>query len=61
MMNDMEQLKMAFQGDFNNLDTEIQVQLKALIQNDFKVVEQVKNQEMSAEEQRWYLLSDKEK
>ena len=58
MMNDMEQLKMAFQGDFNNLDTEIQVQLKALIKNDFRVVEQVKNQEMSAEEQRWYLLSD---
>lgn len=48
---------MAFQGDFEKLDDEIKVQLMAIQNNDFKTVEKIHRQELSAEEQKIYLMT----
>ena len=39
---------MAFKGDFEKIDDEIKIQIKALGQNDMKTLKKAQNQEMSA-------------
>lgn len=50
MADEHKQLQMAFKGDFEKLDDEIKVQLKAIKNNDFKTIEKIHRQELSAEE-----------
>lgn len=52
---------MAFQGDFEKLDDEIKVQLMAIQNNDFKTVEKIHRQELSAEEQKIYLMTKEQR
>jgi len=41
---------MAFRGDFEKLDDEIKVQVKALSENDFETFHKLKAQEMSPDD-----------
>ena len=52
---------MAFQGNFEKLDDEIKVQVKALQQNDMEVIRKLHAQEMTNIECKNYLLDDKDK
>lgn len=52
---------MAFQGNFEKLDDEIKVQVKALQQNDMEVIRKLHAQEMTNVECQNYLLDDKDK
>ena len=52
---------MAFAGDFEKLDDEIKVQLKAIKNNDFKTIEKIHRQELTAEDQKIYLMSKDER
>ena len=52
---------MAFKGDFEKLDDEIKVQLKALKDNDIETVRKIHAQTMSGEDQQLYLMTEKEK
>ena len=58
-MADLEKQKMAFQGNFEKLDDEIKVQVKALQQNDMEVIRKLHAQEMTTGECQRYLLDDK--
>ena len=52
---------MAFQGDFERLDEEIKVQVKALQQNDPETIRRLHAQEMTNDEFRSYIMTDKQK
>ena len=52
---------MAFQGNFEKLDDEIKVQVKALQQNDMETIRKLHAQEMTTVECQNYLLDDKQK
>ena len=52
---------MAFQGNFEKLDDEIKVQVKALRQNDMEVIRKLHAQEFTTGECQEYLLNDKDK
>ncbi len=52
---------MAFQGDFDKLDEEIRCQLKAIKENDFEIIKKIHAQEMTANEQKKYLMTDETK
>ena len=49
----------AFKGDFEKLDEEIKVQVKALQQNDTETIRRLHAQEMTNDEFKTYLLTDK--
>ena len=51
---------MAFQGDFEKLDDEIKVQVRAIKKNDFKTIEKIHRQELSTDEQKLYLMEKDE-
>ena len=57
----VEEFKMAFQGDFERLDEEIKVQVKALQQNDPETIRRLHAQEMTNDEFRSYIMTDKQK
>ena len=61
MVKHFQETQKAFQGDFDKLDDEIKVQLKAIKNNDFKTIEKIHKQELSAEEQKVYLMSTEER
>ena len=61
IVEDHKQIEMAFQGDFEKLDDEIKVQLKAIKNNDFKTIEKIHKQELTAEDQKIYLMSKDER
>lgn len=50
IMKDYQELKMAFQGDFDKLDAEIKVQLKAIKNSDFETIKKIHMQEMTIED-----------
>lgn len=52
---------MAFQGDFEKIDDEIQVQLRALLKNDFDTIDKLKRQEMSKDDIKYYLADNFQK
>ena len=47
LVPDLETQKMAFKGDFEKIDDEIKIQIKALGQNDMVTLKKAQNQEMS--------------
>mmetsp|Transcript_4421 Transcript_4421/g.6475 ORF Transcript_4421/g.6475 Transcript_4421/m.6475 type:complete len:189 (+) Transcript_4421:429-995(+) len=49
---------MAFKGDFEKLDDEIKVQVKALHHSDVETMRRIHTQEMSIDEQKIYLMDD---
>ena len=52
---------MAFKGDFEKLDDEIKVQVKALAEDDIKTYNKLNAQEMSPDDQVYYLMTQKQK
>ena len=50
---------MAFKGDFDKVDDEIKVQLKALINNDNETLSKLKRSEMSRDEIQFYIADNK--
>ena len=61
MVKKHKEIEMAFNGDFEKLDDEIKVQLQAIKNNDFKTIEKIHKQEMTAEDQKIYLMSKEER
>ena len=59
MVKQVDEFKMAFKGDFEKLDEEIKVQLKALKENDVETIRRLHAQEMTNDEFRTYLMTDK--
>ena len=59
LVESLEAQKMAFKGDFEKIDDEIKIQIKALGQNDMKTLKKAQNQEMSAQEIKYYLADPK--
>lgn len=57
-LEQLEEQRMAFQGDFKDVDDEIKVQVKALVNNDFTVIKKIQQQEMSKGEIQFYLADD---
>ena len=55
LVQQLETSKMAFQGDFDKVDDEIKVQLKALLKKDFKTLKRLQRQEMSRDEMKLYV------
>ena len=51
-------MQMVFQGDFEKLDDEIKVQVKAIQNNDVETMRRIHTQEMSIDEQKIYLMDD---
>ena len=47
LVSDLETQKMAFKGDFEKIDDEIKIQIKALGLNDMVTLKKAQNQEMS--------------
>jgi len=52
---------MKFEGDFEKLDDEIKVQLKSIKQGDMETFRRLRAQELSADDQALYLMTDKQK
>ena len=57
-LQDLENEKMAFQGDFEDVDNEIKCQVKALISNDFVTMKKIQNNEMNKNDVQFYLADD---
>ena len=59
LVTQINKQKMAFQGNFEKLDDEIKVQVKAIQKNDMETMRKVHAQEMTAEDCNFYLMDDK--
>lgn len=59
MVKKLEEKIMAFHGDFEQIDDEIKVKVKALSINDFETLDKINKKDMSREDMKIYVAEDK--